>query len=318
MPIDCFEEHICVVNREYDISKLEDELSDSSVAMKEPPVKNQMDSLSLQESAEVISFSSGTVSRPVDEMAIQIFVEPGTKDRQCRAYVKDKGRQCVRTAIGNNIYCCAHSSNIKERRLKVSTPICGGKTGAGNSCKYHSRPGYSFCKRHWHKAETGQTSNSNRRTLKRKAEENCGGSQNLICKDLVLAHPESPLEINPVSVINDVDPFFAKNILGETLNLSGNDHNEDSCIDNENAFKEKSGSSRKVIVLCNDISFAAESTPVICVVDLQVLHYICEHEPERYVYLPKPWEMFTYVTKPMLDRLPSLDYEVFVFDLIFL
>ena len=301
------EEHICVVNREYDISQLDDEVSDSSVAMKEPHIENKM---SLQESTEMILYGSGTVSRPVDEMAIQIFIEPGTKDRQCRAYVKDKGRQCVRTAIGNNIYCCAHSPNKKERRLKVITPICGGKTGAGNSCKFHSRPGFSFCKRHWPKAETGQTSNSKRRTLKRKAEENSGGSQNLICKDLVLAHPESPLEINPVSVINDVDPFFANNILGKTLTLSGNDHNEDFCIDNENAVKEKLGSSRKVIVLCNDISFAAESTPVICVVDLQVLNYLCEQE--QYVYLPKPWEMFTYVTKPILDRLRSFDSEVFL------
>lgn len=82
------EEHICVVNREYDISKMDDELSDSSVVMKESDIENQRDSLSLQESTEMISYSSGTVSRPVDEMAIQIFVEPGTKDRQCRAYVK--------------------------------------------------------------------------------------------------------------------------------------------------------------------------------------------------------------------------------------
>jgi len=59
-----------------------------------------------------------------------------------------------------------------------------------------------------------------------------------------------------------------------------------------------------------------ESTPVICVADLQVLNYL--FEPEQYVNLPKPWEMFTYVTKPMLDRLPCLDYDVFIFDLIFL
>jgi hypothetical protein len=63
-------------------------------------------------------------------------------------------------------------------------------------------------------------------------------------------------------------------------------------------------------VLCNDLSFAAESTPVICVVDLQVLNYLCEQE--RYVYLPKPWEMFTYVTKPILHQLRSLDSEVFI------
>lgn len=49
------EEHICVVNREYDISKMDDELSDSSVVMKESDIENQRDSLSLQESIEMIS-----------------------------------------------------------------------------------------------------------------------------------------------------------------------------------------------------------------------------------------------------------------------
>ena len=209
------EEHICVENREYDISELDGEHSESSFVM---------DSFSLQEAA--------------------------TKDRQCQAYIEDKGRHCVRTAIGNNIYCSVHFLSKRQRRAKVTTPICGGTTVAGTRCKNHSLPRLSFCKKHLHKAEMGQTSNSISRTLKRKAEENCSGSQSLICKDLVYVHPESPLEINPVSVVNDDDSFFAKNIFGETLKLSGNDqwtgspsygndHNEDSCIDNESAVKCK-------------------------------------------------------------------------------
>lgn len=74
-----------------------------------------------------------------------------------------------------------------------------------------------------------------------------------------------------------------------------------------NSHHIRLGSSQKAMVLCKNINFATESTPVICVVDLQVLNYLCEQE--RYVYLPKPWEMFTYVTKPILHQLRSLDSE---------
>ncbi|KEH20451.1 putative histone-lysine N-methyltransferase transcription factor C2H2 family [Medicago truncatula] len=215
------EEHICVENCEYDISNLDGELSDSSFVME----GLHMDSFSLL---------------------------AATKGQQCQAYIKDKGRQCVRTTIGNNRYCCVHFLSKKERRVKSITPICGGTTAADTRCKNHSLPRLSFCKKHLHKAEMGQTSNSISRTLKRKAEVHCSGSQSLICKDLVFVHLESPLEINPESVINDDDDdsFFAKNIFGETLKLSGNDqwtgspsygndHNEDFCIDNENAVKCK-------------------------------------------------------------------------------
>lgn len=79
-----------------------------------------------------------------------------------------------------------------------------------------------------------------------------------------------------------------------------------------NSHHIRLGSSPKAMVSCEDISFEAESTPVICVVDQQVLNYLFEQE--QYVNLPKPWKMFTYVTKPMLDRSPCLDYKVFIFD----
>ncbi|XP_009140488.1 histone-lysine N-methyltransferase SUVR5 [Brassica rapa] len=51
----------------------------------------------------------------------------------------------------------------------------------------------------------------------------------------------------------------------------------------------------KTNVLCNDISFGKEPVPVSCVVDEDLLKQ-CEK---------KPWECFTYVTKPMLN--PSVD-----------
>jgi len=76
------------------------------------------------------------------------------------------------------------------------------------------------------------------------------------------------------------------------------------------------GSSQNALVLCNDISSGMESTPVICLIDKQILN--SPFEPEQYLNLPRPWESFTYVTKPMFGRLPSLDYEVFNFDFIFI
>ncbi|KAK7359933.1 hypothetical protein VNO77_01902 [Canavalia gladiata] len=72
----------------------------------------------------------------------------------------------------------------------------------------------------------------------------------------------------------------------------------------------KAGSLQKAIVLCDDISFGKESIPVICVVDLEILNSLCKHGAnEQDVNLSKPWESFTYITKPMLDQSLSLDSE---------
>jgi len=45
-------------------------------------------------------------------------------------------------------------------------------------------------------------------------------------------------------------------------------------------------SSQKAMVLCKNISFATESTPLICVVDQQILDSLFEQD--QYVNLPKP------------------------------
>ncbi|XP_027345403.1 histone-lysine N-methyltransferase SUVR5-like [Abrus precatorius] len=72
----------------------------------------------------------------------------------------------------------------------------------------------------------------------------------------------------------------------------------------------KIGSLQKAIVLCDDISFGKESIPVICVVDQDILNSLPKHGPnEQDINLSRPWENFTYVTKPMLDQAPNLDSE---------
>ena len=203
--------------------------------------------------------NNGTISRCVDEMDIQISVDPDTKVdteyRRCQAYIEAKGRQCVRMAIGNDIYCCAHFWRTKEKCAKVLTPTCCGTTIAGTKCKHHSFPNFPFCKKHMRNVETNKSSNCH--ALKRKAEESCSGSKSHVSNDLVLVHLESSLEIDPKAYTGDDDSFSAKNILGETLMLSGNGHNEIetlrrtdspnndndrnkySCFDNENANKCK-------------------------------------------------------------------------------
>ncbi|KAK2357306.1 histone-lysine N-methyltransferase SUVR5 [Trifolium repens] len=281
------EKLICMENSEYDIMKLDAESSDDSLLVMQVPaqVENQVQLLEngddnglvenqVQEENEDVNDNdngqvenedvnvNGQVENQLQEenenvngLAIQIFEEPGTKDsststtnRQCRAYIEAKGRQCARTAIRNDIYCCAHFSNKKGKRVEVHTPMCGGITVSGTRCKHRSLRGHAFCKKHLRNVKKGQTSNSKRRTRKRKFEENC--------TDMVLAHQEIPLEINPVSVINKDDSFAARNIIGETLTLSSTDRNEvkavqwigsphrgndreDSCFDNENGFKCK-------------------------------------------------------------------------------
>ncbi|KAK2411074.1 histone-lysine N-methyltransferase SUVR5 [Trifolium repens] len=273
-------------NSEYDIMKLDAESSDDSLLVMQVPaqVENQVQLLEngndnglvenqVQEENEDVNVNgqvenedvnvNGQVENQLQEenenvngLAIQIFEEPVTKDsstgttnRQCRAYIEAKGRQCARTAIRNDIYCCAHFSNKKGKSVEVHTPMCGGITVSGTRCKHRSLRGHAFCKKHLRNVKKGQTSNSKRRTRKRKFEE--------ICTDMVLAHQEIPLEINPVSVINKDDSFAARNIIGETLMLSstdcnevkplqwigsphrGNDFSEDSCFDNQNGFKCK-------------------------------------------------------------------------------
>ncbi|KAK7250847.1 hypothetical protein RIF29_33573 [Crotalaria pallida] len=171
-----------------------------------------------------IFHTNGMESTPVNEMAgHQKFVEPGTKNQQCIAYVEAKGRQCVRLSIEADVYCCVHSRYLGSL-AKSERPICDGTTIHGSRCKHHALPGFSFCKKHWPHAKIDKTSNLDHNTLKRKHEETYTGSEGLFCKDLVLLNAQSPLQAVPVSAIGG-DSFHGRGNLNENPMHSGNDHN---------------------------------------------------------------------------------------------
>ncbi|XP_052195621.1 histone-lysine N-methyltransferase SUVR5 isoform X2 [Diospyros lotus] len=67
---------------------------------------------------------------------------------------------------------------------------------------------------------------------------------------------------------------------------------------------------QKTFILCDDISFGLESIPVICVVDedlLDSIRIVRDSSGGQLTAYSMPWESFTYVRKPLLDR--SLEAE---------
>ncbi|XP_057416486.1 histone-lysine N-methyltransferase SUVR5-like isoform X2 [Lotus japonicus] len=156
--------------------------------------------------------SNGMELTPIDDMAGEKIMEPGTKNKQCIAYVEAKGRLCVRSPSDGDKYCCVHSRCLSSPGI---TKMCVGITIAGTRCKHHSLPDSPFCKKHRPSAET-------RRNLKRKHEGNCTPSEGLICKDMVLLNDEIPLQVIPMSA-NRGDCFLHK--FPGKLVLSGNCHN---------------------------------------------------------------------------------------------
>ncbi|KAJ1436574.1 Zinc finger C2H2-type [Sesbania bispinosa] len=217
-------------------------------------LSNQWNEIVVEAADSEILESNGKELIPVDEMAGQKFIESATKNRQCIAYIEAKGRQCVRWAIDGDVYCCVHSrflgsSGKAKRAGLIDTPICGGTTVLGSRCKHHSAPGSSFCKKHQPHAETEDTTNLTRHTLKRK-HENYTGSDCLICKEMVLVNADSPLQVDPVLAI-DGDSFLGRNSFGEMPILSGSDRkateplhcigsppndNEDPCLEAPTRF----------------------------------------------------------------------------------
>ena len=172
--------------------------------------------------------TKGMESTTINEMAGQKFVEPVTKNRQCIAYMEAKGRQCVRSAIDRDVYCCVHSrfmgSSAKaERPVSVDTPMCEGTTVLGTRCKHHALPASLFCKKHQPHAETDGTPNLTQNTLKRSHEEDYTGSEGLF-KDMVLGNVGSPLQVDHVSAIGG-DSFHGRNYLNVEPMHSSNNHN---------------------------------------------------------------------------------------------
>ncbi|RDX66736.1 Histone-lysine N-methyltransferase SUVR5, partial [Mucuna pruriens] len=190
---------------------------------------NKWNEIVVEAADSEILHGNGMESTPMNEMSGKRIVEPGTKNRQCVAYIEAKGRQCVRWANDGEVYCCAHlashfsgSSGKAEKPVSVDTPMCGGTTVLGTRCKHHALPGSPFCKKHRPHAETDETSNLTHSTLKRKHEENHIGSEGLISKDMVMINAESSLQVEPVPAI-DGDSFLERSNLDERPILSGND-----------------------------------------------------------------------------------------------
>jgi hypothetical protein len=146
------EKLICMENSQCDIMKLDDESSDDSLLVMQVPTQVENE-VQVQENGDFIGQVENQVEvqendvngqvenqvqvqenvhrvavNPVDSeilssngLAIQIFEEPGSIYRQCKAYIEAKGRQCARMAISNDIYCCAHFSSKKRKCVEVCT-----------------------------------------------------------------------------------------------------------------------------------------------------------------------------------------------------
>lgn len=86
-------------------------------------------------------------------------------------------------------------------------------------------------------------------------------------------------------------------------NPASDEIEQDEVHDVVNSNHIELDSSEMVVVLCDDISFGKESVPVVCVVDKEILDSLRSHESDE--HLSRPWESFTYVTKPIVHQ--SLD-----------
>ncbi|RZC55147.1 hypothetical protein C5167_014003 [Papaver somniferum] len=107
-------------------------------------------------------------------------LDPGNKYRQCMAFIEAKGRQCVRWANEDSVYCCVHLTTRSigktanaEQAHPSDTPMCEGTTTHGTKCKHRSRFGSPFCKKHGLQenqllTDMEHQSNSPENTLKRK------------------------------------------------------------------------------------------------------------------------------------------------------
>ncbi|KAJ7944359.1 Histone-lysine N-methyltransferase SUVR5 [Quillaja saponaria] len=168
---------------------------------------------------------------PINEVVATTSLEPGSKNRQCTAFIEAKGRQCVRWANDGDVYCCVHlssrflgSSAKAEKPVSVDAPMCEGTTVLGTRCKHRALPGLSFCKKHRPHTEIKQTTKLPQNLLKRKYEETNMISESMGCKDMVLVGDvESPLQVDPIASM-DSDAFHRRFSLTEKPEQSGNDY----------------------------------------------------------------------------------------------
>jgi len=180
--------------------------------------------------------NKGVEMAPVNEVLAKESIEPGSKNRQCTAFIESKGRQCVRWANDGDVYCCVHlasrfaGSSTRGEASPVHSPMCEGTTVLGTRCKHRSLPGTIFCKKHrpWPDAE--KTSNLPENPLTRKHEEIFPSSDTTYCKEMVLSgQVEKPLRVQPVSAM-DGDAFHGRKSLPEKLEHPGHDCNSSKML----------------------------------------------------------------------------------------
>ncbi|RXH75223.1 hypothetical protein DVH24_029944 [Malus domestica] len=172
-------------------------------------VADKWDGVLLEAGNSKLIQTKGVEMTPVNEVAAIRTSEPGSKNRQCIAYIEAKGRQCVRWANDGDVYCCVHlssrfmgSSTKAEGSHSSDQPLCEGTTVLGTKCKHRSLQGSSFCKKHRPKNDLKTISNFPENTLKRKFEENISNLETTKCREMVLVRDvESPLQVDPVSYV---------------------------------------------------------------------------------------------------------------------
>ncbi|KAG7993858.1 hypothetical protein I3843_01G027000 [Carya illinoinensis] len=194
-------------------------------------VVNKWDNVVVEpENSELIQTKDMELT-PVNEVAATESLEPGSKNRQCIAFIEAKGRQCVRWANDGDVYCCVHlssrfigSSAQAGRTASVGNPMCEGTTVLGTRCKHRSLYGSSFCKKHRPQNESKGTLNFPE-MLKRKHEEDLPSSETTERKEMAyMGEVESPLQVDPISVMA-VDAFHGRNSLTEKPEHPGKDYN---------------------------------------------------------------------------------------------
>ncbi|KAL0885871.1 hypothetical protein Bca101_009854 [Brassica carinata] len=115
-----------------------------------------------------------------------------------------------------------------------------------------------------------------------------------ICRNGCNKTFKDPNVLCPLIPRQEKDQVMIAMDAGEASN-NGLEVDECHCVMEAHHFSKRHFG--KTTVLCNDISFGKEPFPISCVVDKDFLN------PEK--QCERPWESFTYVTKPMLN--PSLD-----------
>ncbi|XP_043713692.1 histone-lysine N-methyltransferase SUVR5-like isoform X2 [Telopea speciosissima] len=125
------------------------------------------------------------------------------------------------------------------------------------------------------------------------------------CKPFTNSQFSSPLMPLPSNCVEPTSTLSVSSINSEEWEI-------DEChyiIDSQHI---KAKPMRKVIVLCEDVSFGRESVPVACVVDedlMGLVNIVEEGSARKNAGCQMPWESFTYVTDRFLDPSLGLDME---------